>query len=374
MKKILILRNPLFKTAIKFGFTDLLLDLYWGKNNKNEWEKIKETGIISAPKSIWFEPTMRCNLNCIFCHQSERRKLSKKELNINEIEKIFTEAKKMKISNIEMIGGEIFVRKDIFEILDLIEEKNMKVKLGTNGILLDKNRIEKLKRYNCIESISISIDGPVEIHNKLRNYKFAYQKAVEAVKMLSGGNYILVIYTVIFPESENIIEFLIKLAKELKVDRITFMPEMFYSKNDYSNTQKYLNLSPNEKMFVEIKEIENVEEYYNKMVSIIRKIKKIRKEEGVFAPIFPRISYKYPEQFFKNRPIKKLICKHLFSLTIIENGDVLICPFIHRKIGNLLTNSIEEIWNNPTMIELRKKILSCNLLPVCKKCCAVDYV
>lgn len=374
--KTLILRNPLFKLLIKAGATNLILDLYWGQNKKQVWQKIEKTGYISWPKSIWFEPTMRCNLNCLFCHQQQRRKLQNKEMNLKHIARLLTDAQRSGIKLIEMIGGEIFLRRDIFEILDLIEAKNIKVKLGTNGVLLNDSVIGRIKEYNCIESISVSIDGPPEVHNKLRNSSQAYQKAVETLKALSESRFMVCIYSVLTPENLNSIAFLINLAQELKIDRLTFMPEMFYSEQEISATRQYLDLSSEEHLFVEVKEVKNIEEYAEKASTAIEEITKLRDKKGIFAPIYPRIFYKYTKTFFETPPAynKKLICRHFYSLTVIENGDVLICPFIHKKVGNILEDNIVNIWNNDIMRSLRRKILKINLLPICKRCCAADYI
>jgi len=371
-----IIRSPIFKLFIKLGFTDKILDIYWGKNNKSEWAKIKDTGIIEKPYSVWFEPTMRCNLQCEFCHQRERRRISKYEMNIKEIEYFFKQVAEWGIKLIELIGGEIFVRKDFFEILDLIEKYGLKVKLGTNGTLLSQSIIEKLKKYSCIESLSVSIDGPPNIHNKLRGHPKAFELSVNALKQLSKGKFITVIYAVILPENFDNIDFLINLAKELNIDRLTFMPEMFYTKEEIEVTKKYLSLDESERIFVEQRDNINQHEYVDDVIKVIDKIKSIRTKKGVFVPIYPRVSYKYPKDFFLKtlHTKKQLICKHFYSLTVIENGDVLICPFIHRKMGNILQENIEEIWNNEQMREMRRQILKANLLPICKKCCAIDYI
>ncbi len=371
-----VLRNPLFPFLIKAGLTDPLLDLYWGKNTKNEWIAIENTGFIKKPKSIWFEPTMRCNLNCVFCHQQKRRELQHKEMSLKQIDEFLTKARNWGINLIEMVGGEIFVRKDIFEILDLIEEKQMKVKLGTNGTLLNKKGRNRIKRYKCIESIAVSIDGRPETHNKLRNSSIAFQKAVESLRDLSQGKFLTGIYSLLFPGDTDTQRFLIELSKKLKTDRLTFMPEMFYSPEDIVKTRRYLSLLPEENIFVETKRLENIEEYSKKIVDSIKNIRDLRRKERVFASIFPRVSYKYPLEFLTNSlsQNKRLICRHFYSLTVIENGDVLICPFIHKKAGNVLEEDIEDIWNNKIIRQLRRKILKANMLPICKHCCSLDYI
>ncbi len=372
---IILLRSPLWKLAIRFDLIDFFLDIYWRKYTKY-WEIIKKTGYIEKPKSIWFEPTMRCNLNCSFCHQRERRKQSTQEIDIKTIEKFLDEASGWGIKWIEMTGGEIFLRKDIFQILDLIEERKMKVKLATNGMLND-NIIDRLKSYRCIASVAVSLDGPPQLHNRLRNSPIAYKKAVETLRRLSGSSFFVVIYSLLLPDDREKIEFLVDLAKKLRVDRLTFMPEMFYPSGYIEDTMNYLSFDDTEeKIFVEVKDINNIEEYTQKMIDSFKALKEIRQRKGVFAPVIPRLSYKYPYDFFSYslHKSKKLICKHFYSLTIIENGDVLICPFIHRKIGNVKEESIKKLWNSHKMRLLRQQILRSNLLPICRKCCALDYV
>jgi len=375
--KLVFLRNPFFKWAIRMGFTDLMLDFYWGRNDRGQWERVENTGYMARPKSIWFEPTMRCNLNCIFCHQNERRKYKIREMSLEEINVFLEKARAENINLIEMIGGEIFVRNDIFDILDLVEDKGMRIKLGTNGILLDDNSIAKLMKYRCIESIAVSVDGPPHVHNTLRNSPVAFEKATGLLKKLGHNpNFATVMYSVLLPENLESVPFLVTLARELKVDRLTFMPEMFYSRKDISATREYLNLKEEEKLYVEVREGIDLEEYVKKVLSVLKMIDKSRKKEMVFVPVFPRISRKYPRSFFKGEinTEKKLICRHFYSLTVIENGDVLLCPFIHRKIGNVLEDEIEELWNNNIIRELRREILQRNMLPICRRCCALDYL
>jgi radical SAM protein with 4Fe4S-binding SPASM domain len=244
--------------------------------------------------------------------------------------------------------------------------------LGTNGLLKESD-LEKLKRYRCIQSIAISIDGPPEIHNRLRNSPLAYQRAVATLKKISGGRFLTVIYSLLLPQDVWRIEFLLNLAKELRVDRLTFMPEMFYSSQEVALSLEHLNLSYPEDIFVEVKE-EKLD--LQEMIRTIEILRRLRRKKGIFAPIFPRACYKYPREFFSGRidEKKKLICKHFHSFTVIENGDILLCPFIYRKVGNIKEGGLQEAWNSQVMREMRMKILKNNLLPICRRCCSLDYL
>jgi MoaA/NifB/PqqE/SkfB family radical SAM enzyme len=43
------------------------------------------------------------------------------------------------------------------------------------------------------------------------------------------------------------------------------------------------------------------------------------------------------------------------TLTILENGDALMCPcYLKLKIGNVHESSMHEIWNAPELVEIRE--------------------
>jgi hypothetical protein len=39
------------------------------------------------------------------------------------------------------------------------------------------------------------------------------------------------------------------------------------------------------------------------------------------------------------------------------SGKVYFCPFIRVEVGDLATSSLEEIWNGPTYVEMRRRLV-----------------
>ena len=54
------------------------------------------------------------------------------------------------------------------------------------------------------------------------------------------------------------------------------------------------------------------------------------------------------------------------------SGKVYFCPFIRVEVGDLTTSSLEEIWNGPTNVEMRRRLLEHGIFPVCRRCCKVE--
>jgi radical SAM protein with 4Fe4S-binding SPASM domain len=87
-------------------------------------------------------------------------------------------------SFVTIFGGEPFLREDILDILKLIEEndKNFVVRVFTNATLTERV-VSTLKEIKKPLNVLISVDGPKEIHEKIRG-KGTYNKVKETLKRL----------------------------------------------------------------------------------------------------------------------------------------------------------------------------------------------
>jgi len=123
--------------------------------------------------------TTRCNLNCKLCYINEE---CPSDANISIIESTLQYLNLQLLKEIIISGGEPLLRPDlIFFILNYIERySNIKVSLQTNGTLLTEEFLKRLKRYKL--GIGISLDGPIEINDKLRGQT---SKVLNALEILS---------------------------------------------------------------------------------------------------------------------------------------------------------------------------------------------
>jgi hypothetical protein len=54
------------------------------------------------------------------------------------------------------------------------------------------------------------------------------------------------------------------------------------------------------------------------------------------------------------------------------SGKAYFCPFIRVEVGDLTTQSLEEVWTGTPYVELREKLVNEGLFPVCRRCCKVE--
>jgi MoaA/NifB/PqqE/SkfB family radical SAM enzyme len=132
-----------------------------------------------APLFASFLMSGRCNLNCAFC---EWPNLKLPELNTNEALTVIDKVCDLGIPFLQFGGGEPMLRKDLPLIAKRASCYGCFVGMNTNGTLL--NRFNVSEMADSFDSISVSVDGPRELHDKFRGAKGTFDKAFEAIKLL----------------------------------------------------------------------------------------------------------------------------------------------------------------------------------------------
>jgi radical SAM protein with 4Fe4S-binding SPASM domain len=178
-------------------------------------------------EGLYIYLTNACNLACTHCYMYSGKP------RINELPKeewfnIINNAKENGIKVITFTGGEVLQYKDWFEIVKFAKEKDMEITLLTNGILWDKEKIEKSKPY--IDEVQISLDGTDENQNALVRGKGNFQKALENVKLFVKAGVKTVVATT--PTLDNI--------KDIEKSYVNFAKELL---NELQSEHLYFKIS-----------------------------------------------------------------------------------------------------------------------------------
>lgn len=321
-------------------------------------------GRIPPPTKATIELTMRCNLNCQMCFRDRDQK---GELDINGITSIIANLT-LTIEEIHLIGGEVFLRKDIFEILDYLEERGYNVRVHTNGTLLDNEKIKKLSRYKNLLGIGFSIDGTRELHNKIRGSSTAFDRTIEAIKE-TGKILPVSVNTVILDENIDQIEDIFSIISGLGIREYRLEPEMFCTKEEIKE-------SGVEPIVANIKENGRYGYTAKELKELKKRLDKLAKGTGIKIVIAPRVAEIDANVFITGdiREKKKLFCKHLLVPRIDSQGNLIFCHIIKKTFGNLKDKNLDDLWNSDELKEFRRALLSNNLLPVCKRCCRLRSI
>ena len=142
------LRNP----SLAYNVFRMFKQQKKAASQRLHWE---EQGIHVPPYMI-ISITNRCNLNCKGCYAHALHKNKGVEMSEERLRNLISEAKGLGISLILLAGGEPLVRSEILDIAGEFPEIVFPV--FTNGLLINNEIIEKMKRFRNIIPV-ISLEG-----------------------------------------------------------------------------------------------------------------------------------------------------------------------------------------------------------------------
>lgn len=276
-----------------------------------EWE---------TPMSLQFELTHKCNQRCLHCYnQSGMEANSKSDLPIERWKELAREAGELGVFECTISGGEPLLLGDsLFEILDIFAEYDIRIRLITNGMLLTQDVLDKLKKYR-IKWLQVSIDGSrPELHDYIRGTDGAFRKAIAAANLVKTNGFPLLIAHAVVKSNLDYVEEMIDAAYIFGAKAIIIAP-FFYSGRAIINKDK-LDLTPEEISDV-FSRIETKKKEYHKRMTILTSLE----EQG------------------------RLQLRNISAnseMLISPSGDVKICCLMPFIIGNVLNNSMHEIWES----------------------------
>jgi len=142
-----------------------------------------------------WELTYRCNLHCVHCYTDvyNHPRYFPRELETEEILRILDELQQEGCLWLCLTGGEIFMRKDFFQIYKAAKEKGFLLTLFTNGSLITEEVADFLKE-NPPHSVEISLHATTsEIFEEVTQGEGSFKKVLQAIELLLERNLHLVL-------------------------------------------------------------------------------------------------------------------------------------------------------------------------------------
>src|SRR6187200_128748 len=202
------------------------------------------------PAGVVYEATMRCNLHCEFCYVGDLLNIEgewRQEMTLEALKTAFPDDPGLQVS---LTGGEIFMRKDIMSVLDLFHEKGYACGyLTTNGTIITEERAEALADLAAagfLRHISVSIDGPGEIHDAARGLKGTFERTCAGLRRLQEAArrkqapLRVSINTTVAHESLDALDQMVDVAEQLGVDAIGMNHLMFSTPEEVAETVRII--------------------------------------------------------------------------------------------------------------------------------------
>ena len=168
------------------------------------------------PHFVDWPITRRCNLSCRHC-----RGMPEVELSTDRAKELIGEIAELKPSWVIIEGGEPLLRKDIFELLALMRQKELEVHLITNGMLVSPEALAALRLLGI--KVMISIDGArPETYEAIRNGA-SFSQVVESARHCAQEGLLEAINFTIMKMNSAEIPGILELARSIGVQRVTFI-------------------------------------------------------------------------------------------------------------------------------------------------------
>lgn len=112
---------------------------------------------LDAPLYLMWKITKGCNLRCQHCWAD----LQGRERTTDELLGAVDRFAELGVVSLSLSGGEPFVRKDIFEIIEAVKRRRIILEVMTNGTLLDEARLDRLAGLlsRRDDVVQVSLDG-----------------------------------------------------------------------------------------------------------------------------------------------------------------------------------------------------------------------
>jgi Fe-coproporphyrin III synthase len=333
------------------------------------------------PMGAVYEATMRCNLHCEFCYVGDLLNIEgewRQELTLAALGRAFPEQAGFQIS---LTGGEIFMRKDIMSVLDLFRDKGYACGyLTTNGTIINEQRAEALADLAAggfLKHISVSIDGPGELHDAARGLKGTFERTCAGLRRLQKAArrkhapLRVSINTTVAHESLDALDQMVDVAEELGVDAIGLNHLMYSTPEEVAETVRMIG-APDASViatFVTPDPGLDVRQVREKVAALEEKCRR----RNVLFDFRPKVYPQLMDNYYTPGATLAGRCLYPFLHARVSfSGKVYFCPFIRVEVGDLSRSSLEDIWNGERYVQMRKTLVENGIFPVCRRCCKVE--
>src|SRR5579885_2886799 len=170
---------------------------------------------LNIPLNVQLDLTYRCNERCVHCYLDHE---DHGEMSTDEIKSLLNEMADAGVFILTMSGGEIFLRKDFFEILEHARRLMFCVKLKTNAVFIREKEASRIRDLG-VESIQVSIySHRPEVHDAITLVKGSLVRSLDAIRFLKSQGLKVTIANVLMTQNMGDYQGVRALAAELGVE------------------------------------------------------------------------------------------------------------------------------------------------------------
>ena len=176
------------------------------------WDRALEQRI---PLSVQFDLTYRCNERCVHCYLDHD---DHGEMTTAEVKSVLDQLAAAGTLFLIFSGGELLLRKDLFELLAYARELGFDIKLKTNAILLGEREADRIRELG-VRSVQVSIySHRPEVHDGITKVPGSLHRSLAGIRFLQARGLHVLIANVLMTQNAADYPHVRALAAELGVE------------------------------------------------------------------------------------------------------------------------------------------------------------
>ncbi len=167
---------------------------------------------LGVPLAVHLDVTYRCNERCVHCYLDHD---DHGELTTDEIKNTLDQLAEAGVFFLTLSGGEVFMRRDFFEIVEYARHQMFNVKIKTNAVMIHEPEARRLRELD-VDTIQISIySHRPEVHDAITKLPHSFDRSIKAIRFLREQGLRVTIANVLMTVNSSDHMAVQKLAAEL---------------------------------------------------------------------------------------------------------------------------------------------------------------
>jgi len=165
-----------------------------------------------VPLSVQLDVTYRCNERCVHCYLDHE---DHGEMTIAEICNLLDQLAEAGVFFLTLSGGEVFMRRDFFEIVEYARSLMFCVKIKTTAFMVREKEAQRIRDLN-VQEIQVSLySHRPEVHDAITKLPGSLKRSVGGIRLLRSHGVKVIIANVLMMQNLSDHAGVKALAKEL---------------------------------------------------------------------------------------------------------------------------------------------------------------
>ncbi|MDZ5456899.1 radical SAM protein [Azohydromonas lata] len=314
---------------------------------------------------ITWELTYHCGLHCVMCPFTElsdtyrvKQHYLDREQSIKVAEDILRFPARTRVT---LTGGEAMFGQHFATVYEMLSSAR-RVHLLTNAIRITEDQFALLEKYPP-QSITISLDGPEEIHDRVRGHESAFRKSVANIARLRAQaapdtrfKINCTINSLNIPHLSRLYDWCVQAGLDLQLQHLWFLDQQTQLES-FADVERDFTVLNKHQFSTSQVDASLLDTLRQQLTALSGKVQLLP-----HVPDARIVEYYTNRTYFANHSCSQV--DH--SVRIDPYGNVTPCLGI--PFGNLKERSLTDIYFSPMRKAFLDKVHD-NLYAVCSRCC-----